>query len=157
MIKGRQKINIMDLRPGFGKDMQFLQSISTIIYAFACHVGVFPVLNSLHNPTRKRVQKVFRRATLLDIVCYLIIGFSGYLSQPQNTPDLIVERNIIFKNDFLMTIGQILFIFCLIAKICANYNGLRTTLLIMLNYDPMEYPNEINFVMTKFNYKKLCI
>ena len=148
VIKGGQKINIMDLRPGFRKDMQFLQSISTIIYAFACHVGVFPVLNSLHNPTRKRVQKVFRRATLLDIVCYLIIGFSGYLSQPQNTPDLIVERDKIFNNDFLMTIGQILFIFCLIAKICANYNGLRTTLLIMLKYDPMEYPNEINFVMT---------
>ena len=100
--------------------MQFLQSISTIIYAFACHVGVFPVLNILCNPTRKRVQKVFRRATLLDIVCYLIIGFSGYLSQPQNTPDLIVERDKIFNKDYLMTLGQMLFIFTLIAKICAN-------------------------------------
>ena len=148
VIKGGQKINIMDVRPGFQKDMQFLQSISTIIYAFACHVGVFPVLNSLHNPTRKRVQTVFRRATLLDIVCYLIIGFSGYLTQPQNTPDLIVERDKIFNNDFLMTLGQLLFIFCLIAKICANYNGLRTTLLIMLNYDPIEYPNNVNFIIT---------
>ena len=148
VVKGGQQINVMDISPGFGKEMQFLQSISTIIYAFACHVGVFPVLNSLRNPTRKRVQKVFRRATLLDIVCYLIIGFSGYLSQPQNTPDLIVERDKIFNNDFLMTLGQMLFIFTLIAKICANYNGLRTTLLIMFNYDPIEYPNNINFFMT---------
>ena len=148
VIKGGQKINFMDFRPGFGKDMQFLQSISTIIYAFSCHVGVFPVLNSLHNPTRKRVQKVFRRATLLDIVCYLIIGFSGYLSQPQNTPDLILERDKIFKNDFFMTLGQMLFIFTLVAKICANYNGLRTTILILMNYDPIEYPNNVNFVMT---------
>ena len=148
VVKGGQKINFMDIKPGFGKDMQFLQSISTIIYAFACHVGVFPVLNSLHNPTRKRVQKVFRRATLLDIVCYLIIGFSGYLTQPQNTPDLILERDKIFNNDFLMTIGQMLFIFTLIAKICANYNGLRTTLLIMMGYDPIEYPNNVNLIMT---------
>ena len=148
VVEKKQEINLMDLRPGFGKDLQFLQSISTIIYAFACHVGVFPVLNSLHNPTRKRVQKVFRRATILDIVCYLIIGFSGYLSQPENTPDLIVERDKIFKNDFLMTIGQMLFIFCLIAKICANYNGLRTTLLILMNYDPIEYPDKVNLVMT---------
>jgi amino acid permease len=148
VTEGKQKINISDVSSGFGKDLQFFQSISTIIYAFACHVGVFPVLNSLHNPTRKRVQKVFRRATLLDIVCYLIIGFSGYLSQPENTPDLIVERDKIFKNDFLMTIGQLLFIFTLIAKICANYNGLRTTLLIFMNYDPIEYPNNVNFVMT---------
>ena len=151
VVNGGQEINIMDLRPGFGKDMQFLQSISTIIYAFACHVGVFPVLNSLHNPTRKRVQKVFRRATLLDIVCYLIIGFSGYLSQPKNTPDLIVERDKIFNNDFLMTLGQLLFIFTLIAKICANYNGLRTTILIMMNYDPIEYPNKINLIITSIS------
>ena len=146
--EGNQKINLMNIRPGFGKDLQFLQSISTIIYAFACHVGVFPVLNSLHNPTRKRVQKVFRRATMLDIVCYLIIGISGYLSQPEHTPDLIVERDKIFKNDLLMTIGQMLFIFTLIAKICANYNGLRTTLLIQMDYDPIEYPNNVNFIMT---------
>ena len=148
VTEGNQKINLMNIRPGFGKDLQFLQSISTIIYAFACHVGVFPVLNSLHNPTRKRVQKVFRRATMLDIVCYLIIGISGYLSQPEHTPDLIVERDKIFKNDFFMTIGQMLFIFTLIAKICANYNGLRTTLLIQMDYDPIEYPNNINFIMT---------
>ena len=148
VIKEGQKINFMNLKPGFQKDMQFLQSISTIIYAFACHVGVFPVLNSLHNPTRKRVQKVFRRATLLDIVCYLIIGYSGYLSQPENMPDLILERDKIFSNDFFMTIGQMLFIFTLIAKICANYNGLRTTLLIMIGYDPIEYPNNVNFFMT---------
>jgi amino acid permease len=148
VVKGGQKINFMDLNPGFQKDMQFLQSISTIIYAFSCHVGVFPVLNSLHNPTRKRVQKVFRRATLIDIISYLIIGFSGYLSQPQNTPDLILERDKIFNNDFFMTLGQMLFIFTLIAKICANYNGLRTTLLIMLKYDPIEYPNNVNLIMT---------
>ena len=148
VVNGNQKINYYDVGPGFGKGLQFFQSISTIIYAFACHVGVFPVLNSLHNPTRKRVQKVFRRATLLDIVCYLIIGFSGYLSQPEHTPDLIVERDKIFSNDFLMTIGQVLFIFTLVAKICANYNGLRTTLLILFNYDPIEYPNNINLLIT---------
>jgi len=151
VVKGMQKINYSNIKPGFNKDMQFLQSISTIIYAFSCHVGVFPVLNSLKNPTRKRVQKVFWRATFLDIISYLIIGYSGYLTQPENTPDLILERDKIFKNDIFMTIGQILFIFTLIAKICANYNGLRTTLLILLNYDPIEYPNNINFIMTVFS------
>ena len=42
----------------------------------------------------------------------------------------------------------ILFIFTLVAKICANYNGLRTTLLILFNYDPIEYPNNVNFIIT---------
>ena len=148
VVKGNQKINYYDVRTGFGKDLQFFQSISTILYAFSCHVGVFPVLNSLHNRTKKRVQKVFRRAILLDIAAYLIIGFSGYLSQPEHTPDLILERDKIFNNDILMTIGQMLFIFTLVAKICANYNGLRTALLILMKYDPIEYPNNINYMVT---------
>ena len=148
VIEEGQKINYMDLKPGFGKDMQFLRAISTIIYAFACHVGVYPVLNSLHNPTRKRVQQVFWRATILDVVCYFIIGYSGYLTQPKNTPDLILERNKIFKSDIFMTIGQMFFIFTLVTKVSANYNGLRTTLLIMLNYDPIEYSNQVNYIMT---------
>ena len=151
IVKEGQKVNYMDLKPGFGRDMQFLRAISTIIYAFACHVGVYPVLNSLHNPTRKRVQQVFWRATILDIVCYFIIGYSGYLTQPQNTPELILERNKIFKNDIFMTIGQMFFIFTLITKISANYNGLRTTLLIMLDYDPIEYPNKVNYIMTSIS------
>ena len=47
-----------------------------------------------------------------------------------------------------MTIGQMFFIFTLVTKVSANYNGLRTTLLIMLNYDPIEYSNQVNYIMT---------
>ena len=148
IIDDKQPINFYDTKPGFGKYMEFLKSIATILYAFSCHPGVFPVLESLYNPTKKRIKKVFRRAILLDIICYLIIGIFGYLSQPLNTPDLIVERNKIFKNDIVMNFGQLLFIFCLIAKICANYNALRSTLLIMFKYDPGNYPDKVNLIIT---------
>ena len=128
----KTKINFIDVISGVKGDMKILQAISTLFYAFSCHVGVFPVLNSLKNPTPQRINLLFKKSIILDISCYLIIGISGYLTQPIDTPDLIIERKKIFNNDFLMIIGQLCFIFTLIAKICANYNALRSCLINLL-------------------------
>ena len=144
----KQNINFLDLKYGFDKNMEFFQSISTIIYAFECHVGLFPVLSSLYKPTRVRIQKVLRNAILIDVISCMIISLSGYLSQPFKTPELIIERNTIFKHDFLKTTGLILFICTLVTKIGANYNGFRITILNLFKYDINNYPNFINVIIT---------
>ena len=147
----KTKINLIDVISGFKGDMKILEAISTLFYAFSCHVGVFPVLNSLKNPTPQRINLLFKKSIILDISCYLIIGISGYLTQPIDTPDLIIERKKIFKNDFLMIIGQICFIFTLIAKICANYNALRSCLINLLKLNTYEgqITNTANFILTE--------
>ena len=144
------KLNYYDIASGFKDDMKILQAISTLFYAFSCHVGVFPVLNTLKNPTHIRIKLLFKKSIALDIICYLIIGISGYLTQPENTPDIIIERKKIFNNDFLMIIGQICFIFTLIAKICANYNALRICIINLFNKDKSknQISNKINFILT---------
>ena len=144
------KLNYFDVLSGFKDDIKILQAISTLFYAFSCHVGVFPVLNTLKNPTQKRIQLLFKKSISLDIICYLIIGISGYLTQPENTPDLIIERKKIFDNDFLMIIGQICFIFTLIAKICANYNALRICIINLFNKNKSknQISNKINLILT---------
>ena len=150
-IDNKTKINFVDIISGFKGDMKILQSISTLFYAFSCHVGVFPVLNTLKSPTPQRIHLLFKRSIILDISCYLIIGISGYLTQPIDTPDLIIERKKIFKNDFLMNFGQICFIFTLIAKICANYNALRSCIINLfgLNKSQNQISNKTNFVLTE--------
>ena len=144
------KLNYYNILKGFDKDMNFLKSLSTLFYAFSCHVGAFPVIESLKNPTKKRINKVFKRAIFLDIICYLIIGLSGYLTQPLNTPDLIIERTNLnnFKHDFIMLFGQICFILTLFAKICANWNALRVSLLSVLGKDSKNYTNFLNVILT---------
>ena len=144
----KQNINFMDLKYGFDKNLQFFQSISTIIYAFECHVGLFPVISNLQRPTKIRVQKVLRNAILIDVISCMIISLSGYLSQPFNTPELIIERHTIFKHDFLMITGLLLFICTLVTKIGANYNGFRSTILNLFKYDINNYPNFINVIIT---------
>ena len=149
-IDNKTELNFIDVISGFKGDMKILQSISTLFYAFACHVGVFPVLNSLKSPTPQRINLLFKKSIILDISCYIIIGVSGYLTQPTDTPDLIIERKKIFKNDFLMIIGQVSFIFTLIAKICANYNALRSCLINLfgLNNSQNQFSNKVNFIIT---------
>ena len=148
VVEGKQEINLFDFSNGFGPDLKFIQSISTIIYAYECHAGIFPVISSLTNPTRDRVQKVFKNATSVNIIAYIIITLAGYLSQPENTPDLVLEREKISKNDYLMTIGLALFSITLATKISASYNCFRALILNILKYDPINYPNGINLLIT---------
>ena len=148
VVEGKQEINLFNLSKGFGPDLKFIQSLSTIIYAYECHAGIFPVISSLNNPTRARVQKVFRNATLANVIAYIIITLAGYLSQPENTPDLVLEREKIYKNDLLMTVGLGLFSIILSTKISASYNCLRALILNLLKYDPVNYPNSINLLLT---------
>lgn len=47
-----------------------------------------------------------------------------------------------------ITIDLMLFILTLKAIIFSNFNGLRTTLLIMISYGLIQYPNNLNFIIT---------
>ena len=94
------------------------------------------------------MQKVFRNATLTNIISYIIITLAGYLSQPQNPPDLVLERDKISNSDYLMTIGLFLFSITLSTKISASYNCFRALILNLMKYDSVNYPNRINFILT---------
>ena len=142
------ELNYFDILSGLKGDMKLLQSIVTVFYAFSCHVGAFPVLQTLHNPIERRQKKVIRRAIYIDIISYLIIGASGYLTQPLNTPDLIIERDKLFNSDWIMTIGEICFIVTLLAKISANYNALRSCILVLLGYDSYNFSKITNVIIT---------
>ena len=148
IIDENQEVNYFDFISGLRGNMKLLQSIVTVFYAFSCHVGAFPVLQTLHNPTQKRTKKVLFRAISLDTICYLIIGATGYLTQPLHCPDLIIERNKLFESDWLMTIGEICFILTLLAKISANYNALRSCILVLLKYDTIKFPKKVNAIIT---------
>ena len=130
IIKKKQTVNYYDILPGLKGNMELLQSIITLFFSYGCHVGAFAVFESLYRPTRKRVRKLLNRVITIDIFCYLIIGGAGYLTQPEKTPDLIIERKKIFKRDWLMSLGNLFFMFALIAKICVNYKIQKSSILI---------------------------
>ena len=147
VIDRRMEINFLDFRPGFGPDLKFITSISTIIYAYECHAGIFPVISGLSNPTQERVNTVFKRASIINGVSYVIITLAGYLSQPSHTPDLILEREKISDSDYLMTLGLILFSLTIMTKIGALFNCLRSLILNAMKYDLDNYPTSVNLIL----------
>lgn len=63
----------------------------------------------------------------MDAFFYIIVGLTGYLTQPYKTPNFIIEREKI-GNDIVMTIGRLLIVFLIVFKIPANYNALRISI-----------------------------
>jgi amino acid permease len=134
-------LNLWNISTGFTEELYFFKGAATVFYAYSCHFGAFPVYQSLKNHTQRRIEKVFARSIILDASAYLIIGIAGYLSNPINTPDLIIERYELFPSDIVMTLGRIAFIFTLIVKIPAKYNSFRISVLDLLGKDPKNIPN----------------
>ena len=139
-------MSLKNFTEGFGPDLKFITSLSTILYAYECHAGIFPVISGLVNPTQERVNTVFKRATIINVVSYIIITLAGYFTQPQHTPDLILEREKL-DTDYLMTLGLILFSITIMTKIGALFNCLRSLLLNFLKYDVDNYPNNVNYLL----------
>jgi amino acid permease len=136
-------LNLWNISTGFTSKLYFFQGTATLFYAYSCHIGAFPIYKELKNNVRRRIEKVFTRSIILDASFYLIVGVTGYLSNPLGTPDLIIERYKLFDSDIIMTLGRIAFVFTLIMKIPANYNSFRLSLLNLIGYDVKKISNKM--------------
>jgi amino acid permease len=136
-------LNIWDIGTGFTNKLYFFKGTATLFYAYSCHVGAFPIYKELKNNVLRRIQKVFRISIILNGSFYMIIGFTGYLGNPLQTPELIIERYKLFNSDIIMTIGWIAFFFTLVMKIPANYNSFRISLVTILGYEDSEISKKL--------------
>ena len=75
IFERRMRINYLDYSQGFAHDLKFISSIYTIIYAYECHAGIFPVISSLSDPTKERVNYVLKTSSIINTVSYIIITF----------------------------------------------------------------------------------
>lgn len=121
-------INWADASTGFTEDLYFFKGIATLFYAYSCHYGAFPVYEKLYDNNPRRTNKVLLRSIILDASFYLIVGVTGYLTQPIKTPDLIIKRDQFGDTDYVMTSCRLLMCLLLFAKIPANYNSMRLSI-----------------------------
>ncbi len=123
------EINWFDFSSGFDKHLYFFRGTATVFFAYTCHVGAFPVYKSLKNNVTRRINKVFQRSILLDVVLYITVGICGYLTQPLNTPPLIINRDKLLTSDVAMILARFLIAINLILSTPANYNAFRLSIL----------------------------
>lgn len=123
------EINWFDISKGFDKHLYFFRGTATVFFAYTCHVGAFPVFKTLKDNVTRRINKVFQRSILLDVVIYITVGICGYLTQPIKTPDLIINRDKILASDIAMILARFLIAINLILSTPANYNAFRLSIL----------------------------
>lgn len=141
-------LNIFNIAKGFDpQHFYFFLGSSTIMYAFGCHYGAFPIYKSLKNNVFRRIEKVIRRSLILDTVLFLIVGILGYLTHPINTPDLIIDRYKYFGSDWIMTFGKFVLVFGLLFKIPVSFNSFRISLVTLL-FEDGELTRKRNLTIT---------
>ena len=150
-------VNYLDIKEGFKNKFDAFNFISTIFYASCFHIGCVPVINTLKNNVRRRIYKAIRRTILIDIFLYLSIAVIGYLSYPQNTPSLIIQRPTLKEgdSDIIMGIGKIGLVFTFFTKLPNTYASLRITLFDKF-FGTTEITNTKNYIVT-FIVIMICV
>ncbi len=141
-------LNVYDLSKGADKDLNIIRPFVTLFFAYTSQNALFPIIEALKDRTKKKIDKIFYISSIIDCIIYILIGILGYLTQPIDTPDLIIERKSIFKKDYFMIIGRMLLTLTLVGKIPPNYNAMRSTLLSSFGYDTNNYSNFLNCIIT---------
>ena len=141
-------LNVYDLSVGCNKELNIIRPFVTLFFAYASQIAVFPIINTVKDRTKKKVDKVFYLSSIIDGCIYIVIGILGYLTQPIDTPALIIERKSIYKHDTFMIIARILLILTVLGKIAPIYNSARVTIISSCGYDINNYSTFLNCVIT---------
>jgi amino acid permease len=127
------EFNWYDFSTGFDKHLYFFRGSATVFFAYTCHIGAFPVYKTLRNNIQRRINKVFQRSIILDFVIYLLVAVCGFLTQPLDTPSLIINRNKLFTNDFFMIVARLLMAVNLLLSAPPNFNSFRISILGLIS------------------------
>jgi len=141
-------LNIYDLSRGADKNLNIIRPFVTLFFAYTSQNALFPIIEAVKDRTERKINKIFYISSIIDCIIYILIGILGYLTQPIDTPDLIIERKSIFKKDYFMIAGRMLLTLTLLGKIAPNYNSIRTTILSTMGYDINNYSTFLNCIIT---------
>ena len=123
-IEMNKETNFWSFRP-----LGILDCISTFLFGFCAHNGIFPVYKDLRRANFKRCVKVLNRAFYLELVLYSSISFLGFFSTFSDTKDLFILRDNLNEGvDYFMVIGKITLIICLHCVLAVNFNLMRITI-----------------------------
>ena len=56
-----------------------VQAFSSLMFCYVAHHLVFPLTKNLRNPTKPRIDKIFNRVHIVEVISYFLVGMAGYL------------------------------------------------------------------------------
>jgi len=94
------------------------EAFSICVFAFNCHLNVVPVAGNMVRATKARIVKVSAMVNLVQLIFYLLIGVTGYLSFLDRTPqDIILGYS---SNDIAVAVGRFMLTGTMLVAIPTN-------------------------------------
>jgi amino acid permease len=100
--------------------LPLLKCFTISVFAFICHMNVVSVAGELIHPTAPRASKIALRAAATQLVFYIVIGISGYMSFGKT-----VNQNFITNypiNDMLIVACRLLLTLTIFFALPINTN-----------------------------------
>ena len=139
----------LSLLPPDGIGFDWLNTVSTFLFGFCLHNGIFQVFMEMDRPNLRRSKKVINRATILEIFLYISIAAGGFFSTFYASPDVFIKRTDLtrYNRDYFMLIGKLSLVVVLNCCMSINYNIMRLSIRSMVFNN--EIPsNSIDFFIT---------
>lgn len=128
----------LTLFPPQGIGYNWLNCLSTFLFGFCVHNGLFQVFMEMDRPNLRRSLKVINRATWIEIILYFSISFGGFFSFFYNCePVILLRPDLNGFDDYFMTIAKIALMVVLNCCMAINYNIMR------LSFRSMVFNNSI--------------
>lgn len=117
----------------FFKDfsLKYLDSFSIYLFAFSPHNGFFLIIKEMSRPNLRRSQSVIYRSIFVQLLFFIIIGYTGFFSLLEKVENIFISRAPLKNfdpNDYLMLAVKILFCISLHCMCAINFNLLRGTI-----------------------------
>lgn len=108
-------------------DLNIFTGASMTFFAYTCQVQMLPIYSELVNPSYSRMRKVIQRSIATDFLFYLVIAVAGYLSQFNNTAEIVLERPALAGSgtDYALLIAVVSVMACIMVAFPVNYNPFR--------------------------------
>jgi amino acid permease len=125
----------------------FLSNYGLLLFAYNCITNFFGAVTSVHNPSQRRLRKIFGRTFVTLAFLFVVFGTAAYLSVGSKLAKdihLFIFRPQIGDSDYFMKIGRTL----LILSLCVGF-GLTVYPLKIMCFELFKVPrnNISNFIL----------
>ncbi|MCQ2821343.1 MAG: amino acid transporter, partial [archaeon] len=138
------------------KDIEWLKPISTsyfdclasFMFAYSNQNTILMVFSNIDKPTYRRGKKIVDRSNIFILILYCLVGFGGYVSSLEDTPDIYIGRPNLrsFPKDYPNTITKVVLAICLCSIIPLKWNIYRESIKSL--FQIKEIPKKVDIPMT---------
>lgn len=116
----------------------FLCRFGLAVYSFNCVTNFYGIYNSVHNPSPRRLNKIFRRTFIILFFLFIAYGLASYLSLGRkfaDQTDLFIFRDQIGESDIFMRVFRALLVCSLFIGFALNVFPLKMMTFDILKID----------------------